>query len=182
MKIPFRLGTLVIIILIGLWVITEPTVEKPPVKEKDPHFVDAYVKNFTMTSMNEEGTPDYTLTAQLMEHFNDTGDSKITAPVFDLKRPDSNWRVSARYGNIDDDNIWVTLEEDVVMQQQDTENPIQINTSYLRYNTQTRIANSNEPVDIHQGTIVIKSNGMIFNSQTGQLQLLAGVNGTYVKP
>lgn len=182
MKNPFRLGTLVIIILIGLWVITGPPEEEPPEKEKDPHFVDAYIKNFTMTSMNEEGAPDYTLTAQLMEHYNDTGESMITAPVFNIKRPDSNWRVSARYGNIDNDNIWVTLDEDVVMQQQNTENPIQIKTSRMRYNIKTRIANSDEPVDINQGAMVIKSNGMIFNSLTGQLQLLAGVNGTYVKP
>ncbi|MGB5584217.1 MAG: LPS export ABC transporter periplasmic protein LptC, partial [Gammaproteobacteria bacterium] len=80
--------------------------EVPPV-ETAPHFVDAYIKDFTMVSMNETGQPLYTLTADLMEHYNDTGESEISEPIFNINRDDNAWVISARNGVIDDDNIWV---------------------------------------------------------------------------
>jgi LPS export ABC transporter protein LptC len=69
----------------------------------------------------------------------------------------------------------------VVMLQKNTDTPLKLKTSKMRFNTKTQVANSNRPVDIKQGTLSLKSNGMIFNNVTGKLELLAGVNGTYVK-
>jgi LPS export ABC transporter protein LptC len=173
--------TVSIIAAIGIWsaMIQE---EKVLITEKDPHFVDAYIKDFTMTAMNEDGEPDYTLKAKLMEHYSDTGDSDINQPVFNFIQEDGSWLVSAKRGNIDQTSTWVVLKEDVVMLQQDTENPVRIRTSQLRFNTKTQIADTDKPVDIDQGNSVLKSNGMIFNNTTGKLELLAGVNGTYVAP
>jgi len=180
MKNQFTLITLAIISSIGIVSVLESPDEAPLV-ETDPHFVDAYVKDFTMVSMNENGQPDYTLTADLMEHFNDTGESEISEPVFNFNRDDNAWVISARSGIIDDDNIWVTLNKDVVMLQKDTATPLKLKTSKLRFNTKTQVANSDRPVDITQGSLSLKSNGLKFNNITGRLELLAGVNGTYVK-
>jgi lipopolysaccharide export system protein LptC len=179
-KKQFTLATLVVIAFIGIWgVIQAP--DEAPVVVREPHFVDMYVKDFTMVSMNEDGQPYYTLEAVLMEHYDDTGESDITEPVFNIKRDDSAWMISARRGTIDDQNTWVTLNDNVVMLQQNTDSPLELKTSKMRFNTKTQVANSNRQVDIKQGTLSLKSNGMIFNNLTGQLELLAGVNGTYVK-
>lgn len=180
MKTQFTLLTLVLIALIGIWAVLEAPDEEPAVTI-EPHFVDAYVKDFTMLSMDEDGYPYYTLTAELMEHFNDTGESEITAPVFNINRGDDAWIISARRGTIDDDNIWVTLNDDVVMLQKKTDNPIQLKTSKMRFNTRTQLAESDKQVDIIQGELSLKSNGMIYNNLSGKLELLAGVNGIYVK-
>jgi LPS export ABC transporter protein LptC len=51
----------------------------------------------------------------------------------------------------------------------------------MRFNTRTQIAQSDKPVDITQGTLSMRSNGMIFNNKNGNLELLAGVRGSYVK-
>jgi len=179
-KKQFTLLTLIIIALIGIWSVLEAP-DEAPVVTKDPHFVDAYAKDFTMTSMNKDGQPYYTLTAHLMEHFNDSGESEITQPVFNINRDDNAWVISSKRGKIDDDNIWVTLNEDVVMLQKNSDNPLQLKTSKMRFNTKTQIANSDERVDITQGELSLKSSGMIFNNITSDLELLAGVNGTYVK-
>jgi LPS export ABC transporter protein LptC len=179
-KKQFTLATLVVIAFIGIWgVIQAP--DEAPVVVREAHFVDMYVKDFTMVSMNEDGQPYYTLKAVLMEHYNDTGESDVTEPVFNINRNDSAWMISARRGTIDDENTWVTLNENVVMLQQNTDTPLELKTSKMRFNTKTQVANSNRQVDIKQGTLSLKSNGMIFNNLTGQLELLAGVNGTYVK-
>lgn len=166
--------------MIGIWSVLEDPDEATAVT-KNPHFVDAYAKNFTMTSINKDGQPNYTLTADLMEHFNDSGESEITQPVFNIDRDDNAWVISAKRGTIDDDNIWVTLNEDVVMLQKNSDNPLQLNTSQMRFNTKTQIARSNKRVDITQGELSLKSNGMIFNNLTSDLELLAGVNGIYVR-
>ena len=81
MKQQFTLLTLIIIAFIGIWGVIQAPEELPAVA-RDPHYVDAYIKDFTMLSMDEAGRPYYTLTADLMEHFNDTGASEITEPVF----------------------------------------------------------------------------------------------------
>lgn len=176
----FTLLTLVIIAMIGVWAVLKAP-EEAPVVARDPHYVDAYVKDFTMQSMDESGRPYYTLTAELMEHFNDTGESEITAPVFNIDRNKDTWIISAKHGTIDDDNIWVTLKDDVVMLQRNSDNPLKLTTSKMRYNTRTQIANSDKRVDITQGKLSLRSNGMVYNNQTGNLELLAGVNGIYVK-
>ena len=180
MKKQFTLLTLVIIALIGVWSVLEsPDEEEVP--EADPHFVDAYAKDFTLVSLDENGQPYYTLTADLMEHYYDTGESEITAPVFNFNKDDDAWVISAKRGKIDDDNIWVTLKDDVVMLQKNTVDPIKLETSKMRFNTRTQIAQSDKPVDITQGTLSMRSNGMIFNNKNGNLELLAGVRGSYVK-
>ena len=180
MKTQFTLVTFIIIALIGIWSALEDP-EEASVAVKDTHFVDAYAKDFTMFAMNEHGYPYYTMTARLMEHFNDTGESEITQPVFNFNRDEKEWVISAKRGRIDEDNIWVTLKQDVVMLQQNTDNPLQLKTSKMRFNTKTQIAHSDKQVDITQGELSLKSNGMIFNNISGNLELLAGVNGIYVK-
>lgn len=180
MKTPFTLLTLIVIALIGIWSVLEAPDEEPVI-ETDPHFVDLYAKDFTLVSMDERGQPYYTLTATLMEHFNDTGESEITDPLFNFKKNDNAWMISARRGKIDDDNIWVTLRDDVVMLQKYSDNPLQLKTSTMRFNTKTQIASSETQVDITQGAMSMRSNGMVYNNKNGNLELLSGVNGTYVK-
>jgi LPS export ABC transporter protein LptC len=179
-KTQFTFLTLIIIALIGIWSVLEKD-DEAPVVVKDPHFVDAYARDFTMLSMDKDGQPYYTLTADLMEHFNDSGESEITQPVFNIDMDDSAWVISARRGKIDDNNTWVTLNEDVVMKQTDSDSPLLLKTSKMRFNTKTQIAHTDKRVDITQGLLSLKSNGMVFNNKTGNLELLAGVNGIYVK-
>lgn len=180
MKTHFTFLTLITIALIGIWSVLEKD-DEAPVVVKDPHFVDAYARDFTMLSMDKNGQPYYTLTADLMEHFNDSGEAEITQPVFNIDKDDSAWVISARRGKIDDNNTWVTLNEDVVMKQTNSDSPLLLKTSKMRFNTKTQIAHTDKRVDITQGLLSLKSNGMVFNNKTGNLELLAGVNGIYVK-
>jgi lipopolysaccharide export system protein LptC len=179
-KKQFTLLTLIIIALLGIWSVLESP-DEAPVVIQNPHFVDAYARDFTMLSMNKDGQPYYTLTADLMEHFNDSGESEISQPVFNIHKDDNAWVISADRGKIDNNNIWVTLNKDVIMLQNNTDNPLKLETSEMRFNTKTQIAHSDKQVDITQGALSLKSHGMVFNNKTGDLELLAGVNGIYVK-
>ena len=180
MKQQFTLITVIVIALIGVWSVLQAPDEAPPV-ETEPHFVDAYIKDFTMVSMNETGQPMYTLNADLMEHYNDTGESEITEPIFNINKDDQAWVISARRGLIFDDNEYVKLYDDVVMLQKGTATPLKLKTSELRYNTKTQVADTDKEVNITQGSMSIDSNGMEFNNLTGNLELFDGVKGIYVK-
>jgi LPS export ABC transporter protein LptC len=134
-----------------------------------------------MVAMSETGQPKYTLNADLMEHYNDTGESEVTEPIFNIDKDDQAWVISARRGLIFDDNELVKLYDDVVMLQKGAATPLKLETSELRYNTKTQIADTDKEVNITQGSMSIKSNGMEFNNLTGNLELLESVKGIYVK-
>lgn len=148
--------------------------------DADPHFVDLFMRNFTLTAMNENGKPSYTLQASYFEHYNDGSNSLIEKPVIHLLQDNNNWVITAKTGEIDNDNNLIILHDDVVMQQQQADNPVQLETSQLEINTASQIARSDQQVNIIQGELKLESRGMILNNSTGELELLASVKGNYV--
>jgi len=180
-KKSFTLATLVIIVMLGLWSAINRPGEKLPEPVKDPHFIDFFINAFKMTSMDETGRPAYILTGSRMEHFNDTGESLVTDPVFMFSQNMDTWELLASQGHIDDDNIWVKLSDGVVIRQTDKVQPMLIKTSELRINTRAEIANTDRPVAITQGMMQITAEGMVLDNNKGTLVLLENVKGIYIK-
>jgi LPS export ABC transporter protein LptC len=146
-----------------------------------PHFVDLYMRDFTMTTMNEKGVPGYTLQARYFEHYNDSENAHLVKPVISLLQADNNWVISAEKGEINDDHSMLTLYENVVMTQQEAEFPIQIETSQLVIDTSGQIAKTDQPVQITQQRFNLQSQGMILDNISGSFELLANVKSTYVQ-
>jgi len=148
--------------------------------DADPHFVDLFMCDFTLTAMNENGQPGYTLQASYFEHYNDGSNSLIEKPVIHLLQANNSWIITAKTGELDNDNNLIILHDDVVMQQQQTDFPVQVKTSQLEINTTSQIARSDQQVNITQREFKFESRGMILNNSTGELELLASVKGNYV--
>ena len=146
-----------------------------------PHFVDLFMRNFTMTVMNKKGTPSHTLQASYFEHYNDSTNAHLEKPVIRLLQIDNNWKISAETGEIDDDHSQITLYENVVMTQQETQFPIQIETSQLEIDASRQIAKTDQAVHITQKGFNLQSQGMILNNISGHFELLANVKSTYVQ-
>ena len=145
----------------------------------DSRFVDLFMRDFTLTAMNENGQPEYTLQASYFEHYNDGSNSLIEKPVIHLLQDNNNWLITAKTGELDNDNNLIILHDDVVMQQQQTEFPVRIETSQLKINTASQIARSDQPVHIIQKELNLRAKGLILNNSTGELELLASVKGNY---
>lgn len=145
------------------------------------HFVDLFMRDFTMTTMNEEGTPSHTLQASYFEHYNDSTNARLMKPVIRLLQSDNNWIISAETGEIDDDHNQITLYENVVMTQKETQFPIQIETSQLEIDTSRQIAKTDQAVHITQKGFNLQSQGMVLNNILGKFELLANVKSTYVQ-
>lgn len=179
-----HLFTLSIFVLIALafWELQDYENKKDvsATDEGDPHFVDLFMRDFTLTAMNEDGKPGYTLQASYFEHYNDETHSLIIEPVIHLLRANGRWVISAKTGKIDDDHNLIVLDDDVVMRQQDAEFPIEVKTSQLEIDTGQQIARSSKVVNIIHNELKLQSTGMVLNNTSGELELLASVRGNYV--
>jgi lipopolysaccharide export system protein LptC len=178
-KTRFTAVTFIAVALLGLWSAFKSGKEDQAKTETDPHFVDAFIRDFTMTQMDATGKPAYVLQASYLEHFNDTEESVITKPLFNIADAKTNWKISATRGNIDRDGTWLELNDDVVMLQTDTPSPIRLETSRLRINTATLTAMTNRMVRIHRDRQQITSRGMEYDSRNGMLEFRSHVRGTY---
>lgn len=171
-------------LIIGWWQLDKETSTQLLVT-KDEHFVDAYMQTFTLTAMNQQGKPGYTLKAKRMDHFNDSDVSNLSEPVFVFPQADGNWQVSAKNGEIDDAHNHLVLKNNVVMQQLATEGntqaTIRLETNSLSIDTREQLASTDSPVKIYHHQLELQSQGMRFDNLKGKLELLADVEGVYAR-
>lgn len=178
-KTRFTVVTFTAVVLLGLWSVFDTGKQEQADIEPDPHFVDAFMRDFTMTQMDTEGKPGYVLRASYLEHYNDTDESVITNPLFNISDAETRWKISAMQGKIGRGGTWLVLNDDVVMQQTDTPVPIRLETSRLRINTATLTADTDRPVKIHRDRQQITSHGMEYSSRSGILEFRSRVRGIY---
>lgn len=150
-------------------------------EKTDPHFIDLFMRDFTMTAMNKEGTPSHTLQADYLEHYSDGKNAHLEKPVIRLLQAKSNWIISAETGEIDDNRSQIKLYDNVVLTQQETEFPIQIETSQLEIDTSRQIAKTDQVVNIAQKGLKLQSKGMVLDNASGRFELLANITSTYVQ-
>ncbi len=137
------------------------------------------MNEFEITAMNEFGEPGYILNGSHLQRNAGSDDTEIQQPVFQLLQEGNQWTVIAEHATVNDKNETIQLKNNVVMQQQNTVPAITIRTQYLLIHTRTQIAQTDELVDITQGSSRMRSNGMIFNNFTSELELSSNVNGYY---
>ncbi len=143
-------------------------------------YAEVFMNQFEMTAMNKNGSPDYILNGSHLQRYSDSDNTEIKQPVFQLLQENRQWKVSANKALINDKNETIQLIDNVVMQQQNVEPAITIRAQNLLINTSTQITQTQAPVDITQGKSRIKSNGMVFNNISSELELSPSVNGYYL--
>ncbi len=181
MKHAVSLSIFFALAIIVLWSITEKYDDDNQLQQPESKlYAEIFMNEFEMTSMNENGKPDYILSGKRLERSNDSDDTEIQQPVFHLLQENDQWKVSADSAIINDKKETIQLKNNVVMQQQNIEPAITIRTQKLLIHTKTQIAKTKALVDITQGQSHLKSNGMIFNNVTSELELSSNVNGYYL--
>jgi len=179
MKHFVRLGIFIALAIFAWSSITKFYSEDKGLLDKSRHYVELFMNEFEMTTMNEKGEPVYILNGTSLKRYNDSDDSQIQQPVFQLLLADNQWLVSADSATINDKSEIIKLNGNVVMQQQNVEPATTIRTQTLTIHTKTQIAKTRALVTVTQGNSQLKSNGMIFNNITSQLELTSNVNGYY---
>lgn len=143
------------------------------------HYAEVFMNDFEMISMNDQGMPDYVLNGSHLQRYADSDDTEIRQPVIQLLQADKEWEIVADRAIINYKTETINLKKNVVMKQQNTMPAVTIQTDSLQVNTATQIAQTKARVDIKQGKSRLRSNGMVFNNATGELELSSSVNGHY---
>ena len=179
MKSPLSLSIVAIIALFSWWLLS--TEQKRQVAEpEEDKFIDLFIKNFTLSSTNESGNTVYTLKANRLEHYRDSEISQIFDPEINIPQAESHWLITAKTGEIDNKQILIRLKNNVIMKNTDSEVPFEISAQSMTINTETQIIESDQSVNIRNGSLNLVSNGMHYDNRERQLRLLSDVNGTYV--
>ena len=152
----------------------------------DQRYLELFMNVFEITAMDASGTPAYILNGKHLEKYSDSGDTEIQQPVLQLLQKDINtksngqWKISADNAIVNDEKEIIQLKENVIMQQLNSEPPVFIYTQNLLINTKTQVAQTEDLVEVIQGESHLKSEGMIFNNTSSELELSSNVSGYYL--
>ena len=203
MKGIISLSIFIILAVVAWWTITtDYSLDNQPQQASTARFIEAYMNDFEMTVMDATGSPSYTLKGTHMEKFNDSDETNIQQPVFQLLQSATQWRISADSAIANDKHETIQLTNNVVMQQQNVapksldanlgtdvitskeidsdsiKSAITIRTPNLLIHTKKQTAITQAPVIITQGRSKLNSNGMTYNNITSELELSSNVRGS----
>lgn len=122
----------------------ERTATGAPAEKPGYSAVDAQV-----IETGDDGRPLYTLSAQRVRQHPNDNRVQLDAPRMTFVASDGNtWRASARSGQIREDGARIELFGDVRVSGQlsDRNDPIEVETSVLSFDTKTEVVSTNAPV------------------------------------
>jgi LPS export ABC transporter protein LptC len=169
----------VLIALLAWWlIIGDYNVERQQ-KPGDTDYVEAFMNDFMITAMDEQGTPRYVIEGKYFEKRKNQDEARVDKPIIFLKQ-ETPWKVVADTALVNDITNTLHLENNVVMEQQDTDPAITIRTRSLTINTKKQIAYTDAPVTIAQGNSELNSVGLRYDNTTSELNLKSRVHGYLV--
>ncbi len=189
------LGIFILIAIVAWWTISSNEKSNNLAQQaSEDNYVVAYMNDFEMTAMDATGIPGFTLKGAHMERFNQTNETRIQQPVFQLLQADKQWKISADSAIVNDETETIQLNDNVVMQQLSINNTtldtnatnerargkITIHTPNLLIHTRKQIAETRARVTVTQGNSKISSTGMVFNNISNEIELSSNVHGNII--
>ncbi|GGP77907.1 LPS export ABC transporter periplasmic protein LptC [Shewanella ulleungensis] len=134
------------------------------------------------TEYNEQGLIASKVTAKHMEHYASSDITHFTDPVY-LIYPENGkaqWQLSADKGQLNKQSNKVSLENNVIIDAIDIEEPLQsVTTQAVTLDLSTMIGSSQEMVYIKGKGFMIQGLGLHADLNSQKLSLLSEVEGTY---
>ena len=180
MKHLISLSVFLVLAILVWWSITSTYKDTDPIQvTSGTDYAEIFMNKFEMTSMDKNGKPNYILNGAYLNRANDSDDTIIQQPVFQLFQENKQWEISAKNAIINDKKETLELRDNVLMQQKNANPGITIRTQFLSIHTRTQIARTQLAVVISHGKSRLTSDGMIFNNMTSELELSSNVTGYY---
>ena len=181
MKHILNLSIFIALAIVVWWSITSSFNDSDSIQQASgTDYAQIFMNKFEMTSMDKDGNPSYILNGSYLHRSNDSDDTKIDQPVFQLLQGNTHWKISADNAILNDKTETIQLKDNVLMQQKNIKPAVTIRTQYLMINTKTQIAQTQVAVNITHGKSHLSSNGMVFNNTTNVLELSPNVYGQYL--
>lgn len=149
-------------------------------KRHDP---DAIVENFSATKMNMQGTPEFILAADRMQHYPDDDSTTLDQPhITMLSADDPTIHATALRGTIYKNGDELALIDNVVLTRDASppQSELKLRTEYLHFVPDQHLADTDRAVTIADARSTVNATGLQLNSQTRILKLLSQVRSVYV--
>lgn len=175
------LGLMFLLAALTLWlrVVMEPGTG--PGNGHDRHDPDAMVENFRLTRLDENGVPQYTLTAAGMVHYADDDSTELSAPQLTRKTADSRIAITSNKGTVTRDGEEAFFRDNVLIVRSATPDraEMRLQTEYLHVLAEKNVARTDHPVVITEGKSILTGVGMEFDDNARRFSLSSRVRGTF---
>ncbi|PKH98578.1 LPS export ABC transporter periplasmic protein LptC [Shewanella sp. 11B5] len=144
-----------------------------------PDFV---ADNLRTTEFNQLGFVESRVSAEHMEHYASSDITHFTKPIYLIfpENGKAQWQLSADRGQLNKNTSKVTLENNVIIDAIDIEEPLQsLSTQAIAVDLTTMIGTSQEMVYIKGKGFIIQGLGLHADLNSQKLSLLSQVEGTY---
>ena len=144
-----------------------------------PEVLQAYMNDFHMLAMDEQGKPALEMTADTMKQYSNRKLAELENPQITMRDASQQWRIMSQQGLVDSHQQTVALHNQVVLQQIDADSgrKLEIRTRSLNIDVDQQRARTDDAVTIIVDEAELHSQGMILDNRNGTLQLLADVRG-----
>ena len=177
-------AALVFIVVIGGTIVfggqqgetTAPTIIEEPLR--DPGYA---ARDAKLVQTGPDGHPLYTVDADIIRQ--QPNDNTIQLEQATLGFYDANgslWTARGRHGEAGQNTVTLADNVHVNGTPQGTQQPAEIVTDYLAFDTNTKVASTKDPVTFTWSGQEIKAKGMRASLNDGRVQLESAVRGTAV--
>lgn len=175
------LALLIIAAVFTLWRQEDVKIEPDADPETGSRFPDYFMENFSITSMNKQGEPAHILKAKKMLHYSDEDYSELEQPFITFSDANSHFTIQAEKANFKKNQNIIYLHKNVIIQRaaSKNQNELFIYTDYLKIDTQTRIAETDQAARVKTNKAELNTKGLIFDNMKGILKLQSQVKGIY---
>ncbi len=159
--------------------------ESPGRSEARRHDPDAVVENFTVLRLSDTGKPQYTFSAQKMQHFLDDDSSEALYPsIVHMAETGDSTTATASRGVITRNGEEAFLYGNVLIVREATpeHEEFRAHTEFMHMLSEKHIAQTDRQVTITHGRSILAGIGMVVNEDTQEFTLQSGVKGTYDAP
>lgn len=148
------------------------------------HDPDAIVDNFEAVRLDDQGAPQYTLTANRMMHFGDDDSTELAGPRVVKLGVGPRVTITAERGTVTRDGAEAFFHGNVLVVRAATpeREELRVRTDYLHVLAERNIARTDRAVTITEGRSVLSGVGMEFDENARRFALLSQVRGRFDQP
>ncbi len=181
MRTYFLLALLILAAVIALWFQEDIKQKLPQISQTDEHFPDYFMENFSITSIDENGAINYTLQASKMLHYADDDSAELENPVLVFDDTGRKFTLRAERATFLQQENLLHLHDNVSIARGSTQqqNELSIETDYLKINTQSRIAETEQTARVKTRELNLTTEGLVYDNKQGILTLTSQVKGIY---
>jgi len=170
-------------LLVGVIVVTAPSHEgNAPVVTGPLHDPGYSAVQARLVQTDKDGKPEYTLDAAQIQQLPNNGLVELEQVQLGFRDPNGNqWNARAAHGEIEQNSGIVRLAGNahVFGLLPGTNDPAQIISEHLAYDTKTQIVSTHDPVTMVMSGRELNATGLVANLKERRVQLESAVHGTF---